>query len=256
MNERNDGLLRVDKDTLSGWQQIVDLLAEISDVPAALIMRVVNEDIEVFVSSQVEGNPYRVGEKENLLGSGLYCEHVIKTRAALHIRDARLDENWCRNPDIKLNMIAYHGHPIIAPGGQVFGTICVLDDEPCDLNNQYDRLIESFRGHVEQDLHMIWRTQQLKEQNKELQHLLSEVKTLRGLLSICQRCKKILCEGGSERDRRSWIPMETYIGERSQAEFSHGVCPDCIHAVFGEDAWREYRAQEFESTEHQAGADA
>ncbi len=47
---------------LQEWQTVVNILAELIHVPAGLIMRVVDSDIEVFVSSQTEGNPYTPGE--------------------------------------------------------------------------------------------------------------------------------------------------------------------------------------------------
>lgn len=56
---------------------------------------------------------------------------------------------------------------------------------------------------------------------------LLEVKTLRGLLSICMKCKKIRLPGRSEYDQDSWQRIETYIEEHSDAEFSHGLCPEC-----------------------------
>ena len=51
--------------------------------------------------------------------------------------------------------------------------------------------------------------------------LQNEVKQLQGLLPICQYCKHIRDEGNQ------WIPMENYISERSAADFSHGICPEC-----------------------------
>lgn len=56
----------------------------------------------------------------------------------------------------------------------------------------------------------------------ELQTALSEIKTLRGLLPICMNCHKIRTEHGA------WNKLETYISEHSDAEFSHGICPDCF----------------------------
>jgi len=55
----------------------------------------------------------------------------------------------------------------------------------------------------------------------ELQKALSEVKTLSGLIPICASCKKI------RDDRGYWNQIESYIKEHSEAEFSHGICPDC-----------------------------
>lgn len=46
-------------------------------------MRLNDPDIEVFVSSKSEGNPYHVGDREHFWGSGLYCESVIKTQDKL-----------------------------------------------------------------------------------------------------------------------------------------------------------------------------
>jgi len=175
---------RIDAETLSKWQSIIDLMAEICDVPSGLVMRVTGDDIEVFVSSQTENNPYHVGDKETLVGSGLYCERVIETQAPLHIPNALSDVDWSRNPDIKLNMIAYHGYPIVSPNGAVFGTICVLDSKPRMLETQYGRLIESFKGQIEQDLELIWHTQELERRNGELTAALDRVRTLEAVQSV------------------------------------------------------------------------
>lgn len=61
----------------------------------------------------------------------------------------------------------------------------------------------------------------------ELQESLSRVKLLSGLLPICAGCKKI------RDDEGNWQPVETYVHERSEAEFTHGLCPDCIRLYMG-----------------------
>ncbi len=231
MNEQARHALIIGVETIESWQRIVDLMAEILDVPAGLVMRVTSEDIEVFVSSHTEGNPYDVGEKEHLLGSGLYCEHVIKTRAPLHVPDALADPQWDHNPDIKLSMIAYHGHPIASPDGDMFGTICVLDSKPHELSAQYDRLIQGFKSYIEQNLELLWRSQQLEHRNRELSEALGRVQALEGVLPTCQYCKKIRLQGADEDDPKSWVPIETYIRQRSKASFSHGICPDCLRKL-------------------------
>jgi len=62
----------------------------------------------------------------------------------------------------------------------------------------------------------------------ELQTALSEIKTLRGLLPICMNCHKIRTEQGA------WNKLETYISKHSDAEFTHGICPDCFNKQMGE----------------------
>ena len=55
----------------------------------------------------------------------------------------------------------------------------------------------------------------------ELRDALDHVKTLKGLLPICMHCHKI------RDDRGYWARLEKYIGDRTSASFSHGLCPDC-----------------------------
>lgn len=66
------------------------------------------------------------------------------------------------------------------------------------------------------------RTTELSEKNQQLQAALDEISSLKGLLPICMSCKKIRDEDGA------WHGLEEYISERSEAEFSHGYCPDCF----------------------------
>ena len=59
------------EETLSEFQDIVDLVVRMAGVRVALIMRLVEDDIKVSVASHSANNPYHVGEREPLLGSGL-----------------------------------------------------------------------------------------------------------------------------------------------------------------------------------------
>lgn len=70
--------------------------------------------------------------------------------------------------------------------------------------------------------------QKLKNRNKELEEALANVKTLSGLLPICSFCKRIRnAEGGWER-------LEAFVQDRTYANFSHGICPDCSRSHFAD----------------------
>ena len=60
----------------------------------------------------------------------------------------------------------------------------------------------------------------------ELQSAITDIKTLRGLLPICARCKKI------RDDKGYWNHIEKYIQEHTDAQFTHGYCPDCARELF------------------------
>lgn len=137
------------------WQEMTDLLAEILRVPAALIMRIEPPEMVVCVSSESKGNPFPPNERARL-GSGLYCESVMKTRTPLLIPDALQDDQWKSNPDIELGMISYLGFPITWPTGDIFGTICVLDDRANHYSKAYQALMEQCRDVIEMDLKSIF----------------------------------------------------------------------------------------------------
>jgi integral membrane sensor domain MASE1 len=57
---------------------------------------------------------------------------------------------------------------------------------------------------------------------QQLEHALHEIKTLRGLIPICAWCKKIRNDAGS------WEQLEAYLRHHTEAQFSHGICPECL----------------------------
>jgi hypothetical protein len=63
----------------------------------------------------------------------------------------------------------------------------------------------------------------------ELEKALAEVRTLRGILPICMYCHKI------RTDQASWQRLEQYLGQHTDAELSHGICPECERKYFPED---------------------
>jgi len=70
--------------------------------------------------------------------------------------------------------------------------------------------------------------QELHETIEELKNSLNKVRLLSGLLPICASCKKI------RDDKGYWTQIESYISEHSEAEFSHGICPDCVRKLYPE----------------------
>ncbi len=62
--------------------------------------------------------------------------------------------------------------------------------------------------------------------NEELREALSKIKTLSGLLPICASCRKI------RDDEGYWSQIEAYVSRHTDAEFSHGICPDCAKRLY------------------------
>jgi len=148
--------VQVPPEITAKWQDIVDLLAQIVQVPSALVMKVDPPNIRVLVSSDSKGNPYTLNEAAPL-NTGLYCETVMRTREPLLVPDALADEKWKSNPDVKLGLISYMGFPVAWPDGEIFGTICVLDDKRNEYNELYRKLLLQCREVLQGDLRWLTR---------------------------------------------------------------------------------------------------
>lgn len=141
-------------DIIKKWQSIINIIAEIINVQAGLIMRITESHMEVFCASETEGNPYPHDGKDSL-GHGLYCETVIGKDSGLEIENALEDEKWKDNPDVSLNMISYLGFPIKWPNNEVFGTICVLDNKEHQFSSKYRELLIELKKAIELDLELL-----------------------------------------------------------------------------------------------------
>jgi len=82
-----------------------------------------------------------------------------------------------------------------------------------------DLLISSFETAVRKN-------RELEEANQKLRAAVQTIDTLRDLVPICCHCKKI------RNDRGYWQQLEVYFEEHSIAEFTHGICPDCVQTLY------------------------
>jgi c-di-GMP phosphodiesterase len=156
------------------WQNIADIIARLCNVPASLIMRIQENQIEVFISSASGGNPYEKGEKADL-GSGLYCETVMGSRSPLLVPNALADPLWEKNPDVKLKMISYYGLPIQWQDGELFGTLCILDRSENAYDALYFDLMRLMKENIEQDLQLLQEREYYRRQNSEKDLRLREI---------------------------------------------------------------------------------
>ena len=113
-------------------------------------------------------------------------------------------------------------------------------DEIGILTSEFDNMLEQIENKsieleemnekLQEDISK--RKQVEKEREKlitELQMALSEIKTLRGILPLCSHCKKI------RDDKGYWEKVDVYIRKYSEADISHGICPDCMKKYYPEE---------------------
>jgi PAS domain S-box-containing protein len=117
--------------------------------------------------------------------------------------------------------IRYEDLPLETSGGR-----------PIDVEFVSNAYLVNHKRVIQCNIRDITERKRAKEERErlvlELQEALAKIKTLRGLIPICASCKKI------RDDEGYWNQLETYIQERSEAEFSHGLCPECAKNLYPE----------------------
>lgn len=180
---------------LDKWRRLLNLAAELFNVPVALIVRMTPQELEVLVSNQNPDNPYPEKTREPT-NSGFYCEAVFASGRELLIPDARTDPAWSENPDVQLGLISYLGLPLIWPDGATFGTLCILDRQPREHASGTRRLLQYFKEQIETDFSLIDFEQNLLDSNDQLALLVEQRTTdLREEMAERQRLEVAVQQG-------------------------------------------------------------
>lgn len=164
----------IPQEMLAEWQRVVDLAAEIVEVPASLVMKTDPPDHAVLISSCGPNNPYGVGQAF-VLNSKLYCHAVLTRRDVLTVRDAHADPAWSDNQDLEHGMSFYVGYPLLWPDGTVFGTICLLDRRDNAKLRLCQQLLQEFRRIIEGDLALLEEVDRRERAERKLEAMLGEL---------------------------------------------------------------------------------
>ncbi len=100
-----------------------------------------------------------------------------------------------------------------------------------EINKQpyfVDGKVAGFIGVARDITRRVYLEEEQRKLITELQDALVSIRTLRGMLPICSSCKKI------RDDKGYWNQIEAYVSEHSEAEFSHGLCPECAQKLYPE----------------------
>jgi phosphoserine phosphatase RsbU/P len=129
----------------------------------------------------------------------------------------------CRKVRENQKMLSTHIILLTARNGKadiVKGLEAGADDY---ISKPFDR--DELHARIQVGVRMVELRRKLAERVEELTHALDQVKQLQGLLPICSYCKKI------RDDNNYWQKVESYISQHSEAQFSHGICPDCFNSI-------------------------
>jgi GAF domain-containing protein len=191
------------------YDDITALAAYLCDVPIVMIS-LVDESRQWFKS--------KVGlNQQETPRDVAFCAHAILQAEPLIVRDALKDARFAestlvtRSPNIRF----YAGFPLASPEGFTLGTLCAIDRKPRQITRKQRTAMQALARQVMALL-------DLRRVSARMADTLEHVKTLHGLLPICAWCKRI------RNDHGYWSQLEAYIRDHTEADFTHGICPDCF----------------------------
>ena len=111
---------------------------------------------------------------------------------------------------------------------QFSGLVHIADPEENMLPMELVTVLEDVAMHLGAALSRVWAQEEREKLILDLRDALAKIRTLRGLIPICASCKKIRDDDGY------WHQVEVYVRNHSEAEFSHGICPECADKLYSE----------------------
>lgn len=170
--EHDDWMLKpsIPAETRLNWQRIVDLIADLAEVPASLVMKTDAPEHSVYLRNRSGAHSYEEGLTFNL-SDKLYCDSAIR-HGELVVEDACADPRWADNDDMEHGMRFYIGFALRWPDRSIFGTICVLDRRTNWRALRFRRGLEEFARVIESDLSLLVEIERRKQLEKTLKHTL------------------------------------------------------------------------------------
>jgi len=154
--------------------------------------------------------------------------HVARTREAIFASDVRNHEELknFRSRIFELSLGSLIAMPIVDSEDALIGVIKVASGKQKNIEAE-ERLFFHMAMEIFTNIFLRKRSEEQKgELTTELEHALSQVKTLQGLLPICASCKRV------RDDEGYWNKIDEYITTHTAVDFSHGICPDCAAADY------------------------
>jgi GAF domain-containing protein len=200
----------LDTPSETAFDDITLLAAHICQVPIAMIS-LVDKSRQWFKA--------RVGVTRRQTPRDVaFCSHAILQTEPLIVRDALKDDRFADSSLVtaKPRIRFYAGYPLVSHDGYALGTLCALDRKPRVLSTEQQKAMHALSRQVMELL-------ELRRVSMHLAAALERVKILHGLLPICAWCNRIRDDSGY------WTKVEAYVKANSEAEFTHGICPDCLN---------------------------
>lgn len=183
------------------WQTMLNSLAELLEVPVALIFKKEEDRIRVVVKNDSERNPFDINDSIPIRGS--FCHYVFNREDKFLVPDVNEIDLDINNVATQADFISYLGFPLYWPNGETFGTICLLDDSRNYFSATIEQFMQNFSEIINDNLKLIEVSYEMQRETREMYEQYQQFK---GLIPICPKCKKFNIHD-------TWVPIENLSTE-------------------------------------------
>jgi len=146
--------IKIPEKTTEQWQKLLELLVEKAAAKDALLTEYDKPFLKIIKVSENGKNIFSEGDK--LILSGYYCQTVIEDQKKLEINNAAADQVWKDAPELKLGLKSYLGLPIFWPTGELFGTICIHDNQNREFEAAVKKQLQFTKDLIENNLEIFY----------------------------------------------------------------------------------------------------
>lgn len=158
---------QVDNSVMEGWQDMLELFADLTDMPVAVVFKQRTEGYEIFLSSETEGNPFERGDIVRF-GTDFFVERIL---AEGKMTEIKADDSCESSIEANRGMKVCLGGPLRWPDGEVFGVLCAMTPETISFSDNHVRLMGMIQSLGEKDLGIIHKNLELEEKDSQFGEL-------------------------------------------------------------------------------------
>ncbi len=151
----------ISKDILKSWQQTLDLVCQLIQVPVGMICAVDENTYLPIALNKMKDNPYSLKSVFSL-DEEFLCEWVISNDKELVVSDFTHEEPWSRSPLVDQGMVSFLGRPLHWPDGRVFGVFYVMDRTPRKFEDELLAIFNQLHSLTEFQLNLAFERDQLQ----------------------------------------------------------------------------------------------
>jgi hypothetical protein len=221
----------VTESILDQWQDACDFLVATFPVDLALVLKSEEGCQTVLCVAPSEerfqrGEVFRVSEEQVAF---LHVQADDDDSSNQNESADPTESSICRDLTLQKKLTGFCAEftlPVTDPDGARFGFLCLFSSSESPIGSRSATYARQLQTQMETGLALLKEKEYLQLAYETIRKSVEEINVLRKILPICAHCKKV------RNDNGYWQQVENYFHQSAQMDFTHSICPDCMHELY------------------------